>query len=170
MTKEITTTSLKAMMKFLDDGYKIPEDERVQEAYKKVAASMHNGYEIMADNKEKEAWLNYVLTDQCYRLGYYLWRHNELDDELKETLFSFMLPEDAIEIARSFGLDDTEKDVELSKKHMEIEKRRQGIQIFQSVLAGDTLEVAKQKMEEFEARQKQVLENLDKQPQAPAMQ
>lgn len=170
MTKEITTTSLKAMMKFLDDGYKIPEDERVQEAYKKVATSMHNGYEIMADNKEKEAWLNYVLTDQCYRLGYYLWRHNELDDELKGTLFSFMLPEEAIEIARSFGLDDTEKDVDLSKQHMEIETRRRGIQIFQDVLAGDTLEVAKQKMAEFEERQKQVLENLGKQGQAPAMQ
>lgn len=170
MTKTIEDGLLKAMINFIHQGAKLIKDERVQKAYEKVHESVHNGYENMADNEEKKAWLNYVLCDQCYRLGYYLWRHELLNEGIEAQLRTFMLPEDAIEIAREFGEADREADVELSKKHMEIEKRRKGIEIFQSVLAGDTLEVAKQKMEEYEQRQKQVLENLDKQPQAPAMQ
>lgn len=167
---KIEDAQLKSMISFIYHGANLVKDERVKEAYTKVHNSMHNGYENMADNEEKRAWLNYVLSDQSYRLGYYLWRHDLMTADIEKKLRSFMLPEEALDIAREFGEADREADVELSKKHMEIEKRRKGIEIFQSVLAGDTLEVAKQKMEEYEQRQAQVMENLDKQPQAPAMQ
>lgn len=169
MTK-IEDAMLQAMTDFLRKGNELVKDERVHEAYSKVVTSMHNGYENMADNEEKRAWLNYVLTDQCYRLGYYLWRHSLMTEALEKELRSYMLPEDAIEIARGYGQSDYEADAELSKKHMEIEKRRNGVQIFQAILAGDDLETAKKKMEEYEARRAQALAQLEKQPQAPAMQ
>lgn len=168
---KIEDAQLKAMIKFIEEGAKLPKDERVRTAYEKVAASANLGYQNMADNEEKKAWLNYVLCDQCYRLGYYLWRHNETPtSDFQDKLFAFMLPEDAIEIAREAGEADRDADAELAKQHLEIEKRRKGIEIFQAILSGDDLETAKKKMEEYEARQAQAMEQLDKQQQAPAMQ
>lgn len=170
MADKIEDAQLQLMTDFLRKASELVPNEEVKAAYTKVYNSMKNGYEIMADNEEKRGWLNYVLSDQCYRLGYYLWRHNLLTESLEKELRLYMIPDEAIEIPRVFVAEDAEKDAELSKQHMEIEKRRKGIEIFQSVLAGDTLEVAKQKMEEYEKRQAQALEQLNKQMQAPAMQ
>lgn len=170
MSNKIEDAQLKAMINFIKESAKLPEDERVRTAYEKVAASAELGYKNMADNEEKKAWLNYVLCDQSYRLGFYLWRHQELPPALSAELFKFMLPEEAIEIARGYGQADRDADAELSKQHLEIEKRRKGIEVFQSILAGDDVETAKKKMEEYEERQAKVLGELNNQQQAPAMQ
>lgn len=167
---KIEDAMLQAMTDFIRKGAEAVSDGRVKEAYGKVYESCKLGYQNMADNEEKKAWLNYVLTDQCYRLGYWLWRHNELTESFEKELRLFMLPDEAIEIARSFGEEDQAADTELSKQHLEIEKRRKGIEIFQSILAGDTPESAKKKMEEYEARQAQVMQQLDEKTKAPALQ
>lgn len=167
---KIEDAMLQAMTDFIRKGIEPIKDERVSDAYTKVHESMKAGYQAMADNEEKRAWLNYVLSDQCYRLGFYLWRHGLMTEALEKELRLFMLPEDAVEIARQQGDADRAADAELAKQHMEIEKRRKGIEIFQAVLAGDDLETAKKKMEEYEARQAQAMQQLATQQQAPAMQ
>lgn len=167
---KIEDATLKAMTAFLEDANKLVQDERVSDAYGRVIASMKLGYQNMADNEEKRAWLNYVLSDQSYRIGFYLWRHGLMTKELEDQLRSFELPENAIETARSFGMKDDEEDAELSKQHLAIQERRNDISVFQSILAGDDLETAKRKQEEFEKRQAQTLGQLNNRPQAPAMQ
>lgn len=162
----MTTDKIQEMIKFLKDANALIKDERVHDAYEKVIASVILGVEQMGDSEEKQAWLNYVLTDQAYRIGFYLWRHNLMTEELEKTVRSFELPENTIEVARKFAESDHNEDVELSKKHLEIEARRNDIQVFQSILAGDDLKTAKQRMEDFKQQQQNALEQLNSGSQA----
>lgn len=169
MTK-IEDAALQAMTDFIRKGAELIENEEVKSAYNKVHGSMELGYKLMGDNEEKRAWLNYVLCDQSYRLGYYLWRHNQMTDDLEKELRLFMIPDEAIEIPRSFVEKDAAKDMEISKQHMEVEARRDEIDIFKGVLAGDDEETAKRKQEEFKKRQEQALASFNNPLKAPAMQ
>lgn len=161
---KITKDKLKEMISYIDEARMVAEDERVQKAYEKVVVSAKVGLEHMADNKEKEAWLNYVLADQSYRVTFYLWRHKLLKDAQLNKVFNFPLPEDAIEYARSFGEEDNEIKRKILEETAEVDKRRKGIEIFQSILAGDDPETAKKKMEEYEDRMDSMMSQMPDQP------
>ncbi len=167
-TRNFKTDDFERMVDFIENARQAIDDERPKEAYGKVVEAVKTGMKHTADNLEKKAWLNYVLCDQSYRIGFYLYRHRLLNKDLEKELFTFELPEVAIEYARSFRQADDEIKKRIMEETLEVDSRRKGIEIFQAILAGTDPEAAKEQMREYEERTAKALGQLPQ--QAPSMQ
>lgn len=155
---DITKDSLKTMIQFLEDGINQIKEEPAKQSYTKALEATKTAFTLVADNEEKAAWLNYVLANTCYQVSSYLYRYNgSLDKEFEKRYFALPLPSEALEYARSFEAADNAIKEKIMKDVMEVDNRRAGIDIFKGVLAGDSLETAKQKQADFEARMNQAM-------------
>lgn len=133
-------------------------DEADASSFKDIVTYLENAKTI-ADTDKKVACLVDAATKYANQLAFRLFVEGSLDNETAEVFKKFETVKTTSENTRGWGEEDKSRADAITKLQNEYMEERQDFEIFTAVINGMTVEQAKAKQAEYQARRAQALEN-----------
>lgn len=137
------------LMDFLLRASKLTGDEDNVAFFEKTVTAVKNAKHAMADNEEKYAYLLDALTRWANQITFTLFREGKLTEDIEKEYRAFEPVKDTTARVQEYQAKRQARVDEITTKQTELVTEQRGIDIFQAVISGMTVEEAKAKMEEY---------------------
>lgn len=146
------TLYVDAVTHYIDKAKELLADEGDKEYFASALDSVKAAKEIVADNKEKLAYLEDAVTRWANQMTFTLFREGTLTEELEKEYRGFKPVKETTAKCDEFKAARQAEIDKINAEHEVILRAQNGFDIFRAVVGGMTKDEAKAKLEEYEAK------------------
>lgn len=151
-TKEDVKQIIADGVAYLEKTRSIIVNEEMLTKLDKAINGIKTAQDVMADNKEKQAFLVYMVINWTTQITSMAFCKGTLTKELEKEFRNLPSVEDAGNLYMTFEQARQERIDAVNKEHADIMAEQKSIDIFKAIVNGMDKEEAKAKMAEYEAQ------------------